>query len=157
MEFCIGFTHAIKFCFVHFLTHITYSAKNLIIFFNQLNQLRIKFPARIDPILSFNLEMFKEFGVYPKGNSIEAVEWAKENDRPFLEALCDLRLEEIVSKADAGQTICGGGAAAALAGFVFEAGCKRGLVLAHTSSHDRTPLEPADHFVNYAALAFAVE
>lgn len=95
------------------------------------------------------------FGLAPAGDGPEAVAWAKRNDRPFLDALTTLDVDAVVRTALRARTICGGGAAAATAAYARASGCDRGVLLAHASSHDARPEDPADHFVDYAAVAYA--
>ena len=97
------------------------------------------------------------FDLAPAGTGPEALRWAEENDRPFLDALVRLDLARIVPAGEAARTICGAGAAAAAAGFAAERGAQSGVLLAHASSRDLDSNDPADHFVNYGAVAYAAE
>ncbi len=94
------------------------------------------------------------FDCMPAGTGPEAVEWTRENDRPFLDALTGLELERIVSVAKRDASACGAGAAAAVAAWAKAGGAARGRVLAHTNSYEIMPRGPADHMVGYAALVF---
>lgn len=96
------------------------------------------------------------FGVFPAGAGKKALDWARQNDRPFLDALLALELENIVPSALRDGSACGPGAAAAAAGWAKAAGCAGGRLLAHTNSNDVNPdVEPA-HFVDYASIIYEV-
>ncbi len=94
------------------------------------------------------------FGLMPAGAGSAAVEWTKENDGRFLDALTGLELERIVPVAARDGSACGAGAAAAAAGWAAERGCGGGRLLARTSSYEVAPQGRADHIVGYASVAF---
>lgn len=94
------------------------------------------------------------FGVTPAGAGPEALEWTRENDARFLNALTSLDLENIVPVAERDRSACGAGAAAAAAGWAKEFGCTEGRLLARTDSNEIMPQCRAEHFVGYGAVAF---
>lgn len=96
------------------------------------------------------------FGVLPAGIGAPALEWARRNDARFLDVLTRLDLDAIVPTAERDGSACGGGAAAAAAGWAKARGCTGGQTLAYATSHDSDPDGPADHFVGYAAVAYAL-
>lgn len=94
------------------------------------------------------------FDLMPVGAGPKAVEWTRENDRPFLDALAGLELDRIVPVAKRDSSACGAGAAAAVVAWAKAGGATSGRVLAHTNSYEIMPGGLADHIVGYAALAF---
>jgi AmmeMemoRadiSam system protein B len=95
-------------------------------------------------------------GLMPAGVGGTAVEWTRENDGRFLDALVGLDAEGIVPIAKRDQSACGAGAAAAAAGWARERGCRKGRLLAATNSHEVAPRGVAEHIVGYASVAYDV-
>lgn len=94
------------------------------------------------------------FGVMPAGAGEPALAWTRRNDARFLDALRDMRLEDIVPVASRDGSACGAGAAAAAAGWAKALGSERGRILAYATSHDVAPSGPAEHFVGYASMIY---
>jgi len=92
----------------------------------------------------------------PAGVGIEALDWAKENDRRLLDVVRNMTPERIVMEVRERQNACGGGAIAAMMSACREHGATHGDVLRHTNSYevlrevvtDNTP----DNAVGYAAV-----
>lgn len=97
------------------------------------------------------------FGVTPAGTGQPALDWARDNDRRFLDALVDMDLDNIVGVAERDGSACGAGAAAAAAGWALARGCRAGRLLVHTNSHEVQPTGVAEHFVGYAGLVYEVD
>lgn len=97
------------------------------------------------------------FGVMPAGVGDTALSWAKENDERFLDAVTEMRFEDMVSIAEQDRSACGAGAVAAAAGWARAFGCTGGRVLARTDSHESMPRGLAEHFVGYGVVTFPVD
>ena len=96
---------------------------------------------------------FTPRGIGPKGNA-----WAKEdNDKRFIELICDLRGTELVAEAAEHKNACGSGAVAATLGAVAKLGATHGMLLEHTTSSEvlagLPPSELTDS-VGYAGVVF---
>lgn len=92
----------------------------------------------------------------PAGVGIEALEWAKENDRRLLQIVTEMRAEQVVPEARSRLNACGGGAIAAMLAACQEAGATSAKVLRHANSYetlrDAGYAQPADNAVGYAGV-----
>ena len=91
----------------------------------------------------------------PAGVGIEAMAWAKDNDRRLLKRIEEFATDEIVSEVRRQMNACGGGAIAAMLAACREAGATAARVLRHASSYETlaavAPQPPVDA-VGYAAV-----
>ena len=91
----------------------------------------------------------------PAGVGVEALEWAKANDRRLLERVTDLAAERVVPEARENANACGAGAIAAMLGACRELGATSARVLRHASSYETlakvAPQPPVDA-VGYASV-----
>lgn len=77
------------------------------------------------------------YGFMPAGTGDKALQWAKNvNDKKFIDLALSLEPEGMLVSAAEHCNACGSGAAAATVAAAKELGCKRGLLLAHTSSNE---------------------
>ncbi|MFW5843979.1 MAG: AmmeMemoRadiSam system protein B [Spirochaetota bacterium] len=93
------------------------------------------------------------FGFAPAGTGSAAVEWARENDRQFLDFCVAEKPHGALDHAAENRSACSPGAAAAAMAFAEALGVTRGTLLEHTSSYD---LHPADSFVGYGTVAYSI-
>lgn len=77
-----------------------------------------------------------EYRLTVAGVGIEALEWAKENDRRLLQVVTDFAVERIVPEVRARSNACGGGAIAAMLAACREAGATTASVLRQTNSYE---------------------
>lgn len=118
-------------------------------------QLASTMPGTTVAIASTDLTHYgAAFNLMPAGTGPAAVAWTRKNDQPFLEALLNLELPNIVIYANRDLSACGAGAAAAVAGWAKAGGTVRGRLLAHTNSYEIRPQGAADHLVGYASVVF---
>jgi AmmeMemoRadiSam system protein B len=91
----------------------------------------------------------------PAGVGMDALQWAKENDRRLLHVVQSLSPESIVPEVRAHLNACGGGAIAAMLAAAREHGVTEARVLRHANSfetlRDVAPQRP-DNAVGYAAV-----
>jgi len=91
----------------------------------------------------------------PVGVGINALQWAKENDRSLLSVVTDMRVESVVPEVRKNWNACGAGAIAAMMAACRELGATQGSVLRHASSYETlagiAPQEP-DNAVGYASV-----
>lgn len=84
----------------------------------------------------------------PAGVGIEALNWAKENDRRLLNLVGELAVERIVPEVRERANACGGGAIAAMLAACRECGASRATVLRHANSFETlagvAPQAPVD-------------
>jgi MEMO1 family protein len=92
------------------------------------------------------------FGFAPAGTGSAAVEWARENDRKFLDFCVAEEPHRALDHAAENRSACSPGAAAAAMVFAESLGVTGGTPLEHTSSYD---LRPADSFVGYGTVAYS--
>jgi hypothetical protein len=94
------------------------------------------------------------YGFVPYGVGPDGKRWAKEeNDRHFIELVCDLRDDLLVSEASKRHNACNSGAAAATIAAARVLGASRGVLLEHTTSSEVLGGEHHDS-VGYAAIVF---
>jgi len=96
----------------------------------------------------------RSFGLTPAGCGHKALRWGRENDTRLLDLMVALNAEAIVPTAERDRSACGAGAAAATVAYARAAGCRQGVLLEHTTSHDVMPDGEASHFVGYGAVVF---
>jgi AmmeMemoRadiSam system protein B len=94
------------------------------------------------------------YGFAPRGTGPAALAWAKENDRKLLDAVVQLRAEEVVGLAASDYSACGAGAVAATVAAARALGATRGVLVEHTTSYDAQPMGSPSDFVGYAAVVF---
>jgi AmmeMemoRadiSam system protein B len=98
------------------------------------------------------------YGFIPKGTGQKALSWAKDvNDREFIDSALKLAGASILAGAAENCNACGPGASAATVAAAKALGCRRGLLLAHTTSNEimlqRMGASSTDS-VGYAAILF---
>ena len=77
------------------------------------------------------------YGFAPMGTGKNALAWAKKvNDKKFIDLTLKLKPEELLASAVKDGNACGPGAAAATVAAAKKLGCKRGLLLGHTTSNE---------------------
>ena len=77
------------------------------------------------------------YGFAPMGTGKNALAWAKKvNDKKFIDLTLKLKPEELLASAVKNGNACGPGAAAATVAAAKKLGCKRGLLLGHTTSNE---------------------
>jgi AmmeMemoRadiSam system protein B len=95
------------------------------------------------------------YGYAPAGVGPSAMSWAKENDRPLIDAVLAMQDEASVPQVRARRNACGAGAIAAMLAACKQAGAKEGRLLRHANSFetlaDVAP-QPPDNAVGYAAI-----
>jgi hypothetical protein len=98
------------------------------------------------------------YGFTPQGVGQEALRWAQnKNDREFIDLALELKPAELLANAAKKGNACGPGAAAATVAFAAETGCKRGYLLAQTSSSEVMQEKmgrASTDSVGYAAIVF---
>jgi AmmeMemoRadiSam system protein B len=91
----------------------------------------------------------------PVGVGIEAMNWAKENDRRLLRRIQDFEIEQIVPEVRQNLNACGAGAIAAMLAACKEAGAGSVNILRHAISYETlakvAPQPPVDS-VGYASV-----
>lgn len=98
------------------------------------------------------------YGFAPKGTGAKAIEWAaKVNDKEFIDLALSLDADGLLASAAEHSNACGPGAAAATVAAARKLGCRRGLLLAQTTSNE-VMIErmgaPSSDSVGYAAMIF---
>jgi hypothetical protein len=98
------------------------------------------------------------YGFTPMGTGKNALAWAKKvNDKKFIDLTLKLKPAELLAGAVRDGNACGPGAAAATVASAKKLGCKRGLLLGHTTSNEvmleKMGTTSADA-VGYAAIVF---
>jgi len=98
------------------------------------------------------------YGFAPMGTGKNALEWAKKvNDKKFIDLALKLEPEDLLTGAVKDGNACGPGAAAATVAAAKKLGCKRGILLEHTTSNEimleKMGTTSADA-VGYAAIVF---
>jgi len=90
------------------------------------------------------------YGFSPKGGGSEAIDWVRnENDKKFINAVCDLNSEKILKEAELYKNACCAGAAAATIAAAKALGAENGRLITHQTSYDKAP---SDSFVGYAGI-----
>lgn len=137
---------------------VALSASHLAWKFGQEAEKRIEATGkRVVAVASSDLTHYGQmFGVMPAGRGRTALNWVRANDQRFLEKVTALALDEIVPTAERDSSACGAGAAAAVAGWAKQRGCRGGVVLRHTNSYEQRPEGIAEHIVGYGSVAFPV-
>jgi MEMO1 family protein len=92
------------------------------------------------------------FGFAPAGSGSAAVEWARKNDRQFLDFCVAEEPQKALEHAVENRSACSPGAAAAAMIFAEALGAPGGTLLEHTGSYD---LRPADSFVGYGTVVYS--
>jgi len=99
------------------------------------------------------------YGFMPHGVGDGAIRWAKEdNDRRFIDLICDMKADQLVAEAAAHHNACNAGAAAATITAAMALGAESGVLLEHTTSAEvltgKVPGEQNDS-VGYAGVVFS--
>lgn len=89
----------------------------------------------------------------PKGVGEAAHHWARENDRGFIERMCQLDAAALVAEAAAHHNACNAGAAAATIAAARSLGATSSALLEHTTSREVLGGE-SDDFVGYAGVVY---
>ena len=95
------------------------------------------------------------YGFAPVGIGVEALAWAKENDRRLLEHVTDMAVEQVVPEVKRRMNACGGGAIAAMMAACRELGATQGRVLRHANSYETLATiapQSANNAVGYASV-----
>ncbi len=91
----------------------------------------------------------------PAGVGLDALTWAKENDRRLLETIESFSIDRIVPEVRTRMNACGGGAIAAMLAACRLSGATRATLLRHANSYETlqavAPQRP-DNAVGYAAV-----
>lgn len=99
------------------------------------------------------------YGFVPQGVGAAGNAWAKtENDRRFIDLVCELRSSDVVQEAMQHKNACSSGAVAATLAAAAKLGATRGLLLQHTTSSEIMAqhfAEDAEDSVGYAGIVFA--
>ncbi|MFQ5494885.1 MAG: AmmeMemoRadiSam system protein B [Phycisphaerae bacterium] len=97
------------------------------------------------------------YGFSPRGTDDAAHAWAKEdNDRRFIDLVCDMKAAELVSESLEHRNACNAGAAAATITAAAALGATDGVLLQHTTSREVLAGKVADldDSVGYAGVIF---
>ena len=99
-----------------------------------------------------------QYGFTPRGIGPKGTRWAKEeNDRRFINLLCQMKTDALVPEAAKNRNACNSGAAAATLAAVSALGATEGVLLEHTTSAEvlaeSSGGEPTDS-VGYAGVVF---
>jgi AmmeMemoRadiSam system protein B len=92
----------------------------------------------------------------PAGVGLEALDWAKANDRRLLEQVARIDAESVVAETRTHLNACGGGGIAAMLAACRERGATRGVILEHVNSFETCGAAAGggpDNAVGYAAVA----
>jgi len=94
---------------------------------------------------------FMPMGIGPKGH-----EWAKDNDKRFIELVRRMKGSKLVQEAGENRNACSSGAAAATVAAVTALGATEGVLLDHFSSSEvsRQSLFDKSDSVGYAGIVF---
>lgn len=96
------------------------------------------------------------YGFTSHGVGAEGNRWAREeNDRRFIELVCDMRTAQIVEEAMTRRNACSAGAVAATMAAVRGLGATRGVLLEHTTSSDVLAGGEMSDSVGYAGIVFS--
>ncbi|MFP4364555.1 MAG: AmmeMemoRadiSam system protein B [Spirochaetia bacterium] len=92
------------------------------------------------------------YGYSPKGTGPQAVKWVKEeNDKKMIDALCSMKLQEIISLSHSDKSACSAGGAAAAVEYARQSGAQEGKLIDYYTSKD---IMPGDSFVGYAGILY---
>jgi len=98
------------------------------------------------------------YGFAPMGTGKNALTWAKKvNDKKFIDLTLKLEPEDLLAGAVKDGNACGPGAAAATVAAAKKLGCKRGILLEHTTSNEimlQKMGTTSAEAVGYAAIVF---
>ncbi|MBN1256157.1 MAG: AmmeMemoRadiSam system protein B [Planctomycetes bacterium] len=93
------------------------------------------------------------FGFTPAGVGMNALAWAKANDRKLIDLMLAGEAQKIIPAAYTDRSACGSGAIAVTVAYANAAGAK-GELLEQTTSYDILPDGLPQHFVGYASVVF---
>jgi len=121
-----------------------------------LYEVALKLNRRIGVLGSTDLTHYgRNYGFAPKGRGENAVSWVKNtNDKRFIDALTELRIEDALNLAVSEKSACSAGGAAAAAAFSVENGVTKGTLEVYRTSYD---IYPDESFVGYAGIAYYKE
>jgi AmmeMemoRadiSam system protein B len=98
------------------------------------------------------------YGFVPQGVGEKANRWAKEvNDRRFIDIVCAMRSESVVSEALQYKNACSSGAVAATMAACAKLGATKGVLLQHTASSEvlaEQSSQMMEDSVGYAGIVF---
>lgn len=95
------------------------------------------------------------YGFAPAGVGINALSWAKENDRRLLQIVTDMAVEAVMPEVKGHFNACGAGAIAAMMAACREMGASVGRVLSHANSYETlagVAKQSPNNAVGYAAV-----
>lgn len=98
------------------------------------------------------------YGFVPKGVGAGAIAWAKEdNDRRFIDLVCEMKADKLLTEARSHRNACNSGAAAATVTASAALGATCGVLLEHTTSCEvllKKDYGEQSDSVGYAAIVF---
>jgi AmmeMemoRadiSam system protein B len=93
------------------------------------------------------------YGFVTKGTGPAAVDWVRNtNDRRVIEAMLDMKPDDVINEARASQNACCAGAASTAIACANFLGATRAESIAYATSYDKSP---GDSFVGYVGIVFA--
>lgn len=88
----------------------------------------------------------------PKGNSLDALKWVKEeNDASLIEQIIHLNAKKVLEKGLNEHSTCSSASIATAVSFAKESGILKADLLDYYTSYD---VSPSNHFVGYASIVF---
>ena len=92
------------------------------------------------------------YGFVTEGTGAAAVDWVRNtNDRRVIEAMLDMKPDDVISEARASQNACCAGAASTAIACANSLGATRAESIAYATSYDKSP---GDSFVGYVGIVF---
>jgi len=114
-----------------------------------------KLGRRIVIIASTDLTHYgAPYGFAPAGYGNQALDWTHQNDQHFIDLVCSMDANSIMSEASLHRNACGAGAVAAAIGCAQNLGSTGAKLLHYTTSHEVDPIGEPAVMVGYAAIAF---
>ncbi len=93
------------------------------------------------------------YGFVTKGTGPAAVDWVRNtNDRRVIDAMLDMKPDNVINEARASQNACCAGAASTAIACANFLGATRAESIAYATSYDKSP---GDSFVGYVGIVFA--
>jgi AmmeMemoRadiSam system protein B len=93
------------------------------------------------------------YGFVTKGTGSAAVDWVRNtNDRRVIDAMLDMKTDNVINEARANQNACCAGAASTAIACANFLGATRAESIAYATSYDKSP---GDSFVGYVGIVFA--
>ena len=92
------------------------------------------------------------YGFVSKGTGLSAVDWVRNtNDRRVIDAMLDMKPDNVINEARASQNACCAGAASTAIACANFMGATRAESIAYATSYDKSP---GDSFVGYVGIVF---